>query len=48
MSIMEMSHRSSYFQSIIDEAGSLLRELMNIPDEYEVLFYKVVLHYNSL
>ncbi len=38
MSIMEMSHRSSYFQSIIDEAGSLLRELMNIPDEYEVLF----------
>ena len=48
MSIMEMSHRSSYFQSIIDEAGSLLRELMNIPDECEVLFYKVVLHYNSL
>ncbi|TPV41113.1 3-phosphoserine/phosphohydroxythreonine transaminase [Bacillus dicomae] len=38
MSIMEMSHRSSYFQNIIDEAGSLLRELMNIPDEYEVLF----------
>ena len=38
MSIMEMSHRSSYFQSIIEEAGSLLRELMNIPDEYEVLF----------
>lgn len=38
MSIMEMSHRSSYFQSIIDEASSLIRELMNIPDEYEVLF----------
>lgn len=38
MSIMEMSHRSSYFQSIIDEASSLLRELMNIPDDYEVLF----------
>ncbi|MFK4469972.1 3-phosphoserine/phosphohydroxythreonine transaminase [Bacillus sp. RC252] len=38
MSVMEMSHRSSYFQSIIDEASSLLRELMNIPDEYEVLF----------
>ncbi|HDR6318012.1 TPA: 3-phosphoserine/phosphohydroxythreonine transaminase [Bacillus thuringiensis] len=38
MSIMEMSHRSSYFQSIIDEANSLIRELMNIPDEYEVLF----------
>ncbi|SCV23063.1 Phosphoserine aminotransferase [Bacillus cereus] len=38
MSIMEMSHRSSYFQSIIDEASSLIRELMNIPNEYEVLF----------
>ena len=38
MSIMEMSHRSSYFQSIIEEASNLLRELMSIPDEYEVLF----------
>ncbi|UYX50078.1 3-phosphoserine/phosphohydroxythreonine transaminase [Bacillus thuringiensis] len=38
MSVMEMSHRSSYFQSIIDEASSLLRELMNIPNGYEVLF----------
>ncbi|MGG5782860.1 3-phosphoserine/phosphohydroxythreonine transaminase [Bacillus albus] len=38
MSIMEMSHRSSYFQSIIDEASNLLRELMNIPNEYDVLF----------
>ncbi len=38
MSIMEMSHRSSYFQSIIEEASNLLRELMSIPDEYDVLF----------
>ena len=45
---MEMSHRSSYFQSIIEEASNLLRELMSIPDEYEVLFYKAVRHYNSL
>ncbi|MFH4214611.1 aminotransferase class V-fold PLP-dependent enzyme, partial [Acinetobacter baumannii] len=33
MSIMEMSHRSSYFQSIIEEASNLLRELMSITDE---------------
>ncbi|PFK47042.1 3-phosphoserine/phosphohydroxythreonine aminotransferase [Bacillus cereus] len=38
MSIMEMSHRSSQFQSIIDEASSLLRELMHIPENYDVLF----------
>ncbi len=38
MSIMEMSHRSSYFQSIIEEASNLLRELMSIPDEYDILF----------
>ncbi|WP_103623400.1 3-phosphoserine/phosphohydroxythreonine transaminase, partial [Bacillus thuringiensis] len=38
MSIIEMSHRSSYFQSIIEEASNLLRELMSIPDEYDILF----------
>ena len=38
MSVMEMSHRSSVFQQIIDEAESDLRELMNIPKEYKVLF----------
>ena len=38
MSVMELSHRSSWFQDIIDEAGSLLRELMEIPENYEVLF----------
>lgn len=38
MSIMEMSHRSSHFQNIIEEASSLLRELMHIPDNYDVLF----------
>ena len=37
-SVMEMSHRSKVYQSIIDEAEALLRELMNIPDNYEVLF----------
>ncbi|WP_459502431.1 3-phosphoserine/phosphohydroxythreonine transaminase [Bacillus sp. C1] len=38
MSVIEMSHRSSQFQSIIDEASSLLRELMHIPENYDVLF----------
>lgn len=37
-SVMEMSHRSAVFKSIIDEAESLLRELMNIPENYKVLF----------
>ncbi len=37
-SVMEMSHRSKVFESIIKEAESLLRELMNIPDNYKVLF----------
>lgn len=37
-SVMEMSHRSKEYQAIIDEAESLLREIMNIPDNYKVLF----------
>lgn len=37
-SVMEMSHRSKVFQSIIDEAEALFRELMEIPDNYKVLF----------
>ncbi len=38
MSVMEMSHRSSQFQNIIGEASNLLRELMHIPENYDVLF----------
>ncbi|MBO4389760.1 MAG: 3-phosphoserine/phosphohydroxythreonine transaminase [Lachnospiraceae bacterium] len=38
MSVMEMSHRSKAYQDIIDEAEKDLRELMNIPDNYKVLF----------
>lgn len=38
MSVMEMSHRSKVYQAIIDEAEADLRELMNIPDNYKVLF----------
>ena len=38
MSVMEMSHRSSSYEEIITQAESLLREVMNIPDNYKVLF----------
>lgn len=37
-SVMEMSHRSSEYQAIIDEAEKLLRELLQIPEQYKVLF----------
>ena len=38
MSVMEMSHRGKIFDGIIKEAEKDLRELMNIPDNYKVLF----------
>ncbi len=38
MSITEMSHRTKTFEKVIAEAEALLRELMNIPDDYYVLF----------
>lgn len=38
MSIMEMSHRSAAYKEIIEDAEKLMRSLMNIPDDYYVLF----------
>ena len=38
MGVMEMSHRSAMFDTIIHEAEQDLRDLMNIPDNYKVLF----------
>ncbi|MDR1094070.1 MAG: 3-phosphoserine/phosphohydroxythreonine transaminase [Clostridiales bacterium] len=38
MSVTEMSHRSKLYEDINAEAESLLRELMNIPDDYKVIF----------
>lgn len=38
MSVTEMSHRSKTFMAVNDEANNLLRELMNIPDDYQILF----------
>ena len=38
ISVMEMSHRSKAFNKIINEAREDLRELLNIPSNYKVLF----------
>lgn len=38
MSVMEMSHRSKVFIEIYEEAVADLRKLMNIPDNYKVIF----------
>ena len=40
---MEMSHRSKAYETIIKEAEADLRELMNIPDNYKVLFLQGLL-----
>ena len=38
MSIIEMSHRSPEYAAMHAETKALLRELMEIPDDYEILF----------
>ena len=38
MSVMEMSHRSKPYQAINDEAEASLRELMNVPENYDIIF----------
>ena len=38
MSVMEMSHRSKMYQTIIDEAEADIRDLLGIPDNYKVMF----------
>lgn len=38
MSVMEMSHRSKAYDAIINDAKARLRSVMNIPDNYEILF----------
>ena len=37
-SVMEMSHRSKAFEPIIADAESMVRKLMNVPDNYKILF----------
>lgn len=38
MSVMEMSHRSADFENILQDTKDRLRRLMNIPEDYEILF----------
>jgi phosphoserine aminotransferase len=38
LSLMEISHRSKQFVAVMDEAQSLFKELLNIPDGYSVIF----------
>ena len=38
LSLMELSHRSAEFKPVLDEARALLKELLDVPAGYEVLF----------
>ena len=38
LSLMEISHRAKYFQPVVDEAVALTKELLDIPEGYEVIF----------
>ena len=38
LSILEISHRAKYFQPVMDEAEALMKELLNVPEGYRVLF----------
>ena len=38
LSILEIGHRTSLFQEVMDEARALVKELMNLDDDHEVLF----------
>ncbi len=40
LSVMEMSHRSKSFDAIIKSAESLMKEVMNIPEGYKVIFFQ--------
>lgn len=37
-SILEVSHRSADFQAVYDETVALFKEVLNIPDNYSVIF----------
>ncbi|MCQ2343219.1 MAG: 3-phosphoserine/phosphohydroxythreonine transaminase [Paludibacteraceae bacterium] len=38
LSLLEISHRAKYFQPVMDEAEALMKELLNVPEGYRVLF----------
>ena len=42
LSLIEVSHRGKEFVEVMEEARSLVKKIMNVGDEYEVLFLQVV------
>ncbi len=46
LSILEISHRAPEFVAVMDEAIQLVKELLNVPAGYSVIFYKVAQVYN--
>jgi phosphoserine aminotransferase len=38
LSILEISHRSKEFEAVMEHARALVKELLNVPEGYEVLF----------
>jgi phosphoserine aminotransferase len=38
LSLIEMSHRSKPFVAVMDEVRSLTKELLNLPDRFEILY----------
>jgi phosphoserine aminotransferase len=48
LSLIEVSHRSKEYEAVVEEACQLVRDILNIGDEYAVLFYKVVLLLSSI
>lgn len=40
MSVLEMSHRGGHYKRIHDETKALVRQLLNVPVDYEVLFFQ--------
>ncbi|TGK01437.1 3-phosphoserine/phosphohydroxythreonine transaminase [Leptospira langatensis] len=50
MSIMEVSHRGKLFEKVLDESLALLRELLSVPENYEIMFLSAgaSLHFSAL
>src|SRR5215213_1207327 len=40
MSVMEISHRSAHFEAILESAKQGIRELLNVPENYQILFLR--------
>ena len=49
MSVMEISHRSEQFEAILDGAKQGIRDLLNVPENYQILFlnYKILANFFS-